>query len=80
MSISWQTDCKQQHDRYEGKRIGKNHSDIEQLKIKMYLEANAVRPAEKFDDQYNFPYQGNTGSGRTGNMWCELRQDDMLET
>ena len=42
-----------EHDRDEGESISQDARNVEQLECDPDLEADAVGPAEEFDDEYN---------------------------
>ena len=47
----------------EGKRVGEDRGDVEQLEVDAELEADAVRAAEQLDLDHYFPVSAKTGDG-----------------
>ncbi len=60
-------------DQNERERIGKDHRDIEQLKIDLDLKADAVAAAEQLDHQDDLPYQCQSGARCGKGVRRELR-------
>src|ERR1700733_9062671 len=70
-------DC--EHDGDEGESIGQDFRHVEQLEGGADLEAHAIGPAQKLDDQYDLPDQRQAGTRRGGEIRRQLRQDNMAE-
>src|SRR5262245_36229855 len=45
----------EEHDRYEGERVGEDAGNVEELEEGVDLEADAVRAAEQLDHQHDLP-------------------------
>src|ERR1700680_2067591 len=66
-----------EHDRDEGESISQDARNVEQLERDPDLEADAVGPAEEFDDEYNLPDQRQARAGRSGERRGKLWEYDV---
>src|SRR5450759_2094881 len=66
-----------ENDDNECQRIGKDARHVKQLEGDADLEADAVRPAEQFDDEHDLPDQRQAGARRRRDIGRKLRQYDM---
>ena len=68
-----------EHDGDERQSIGQDSRDVEQLEGNADLKTHAVRPAQQFDDQHDFPHQRQAGPRGRGEIRRQLRQDDVAQ-
>lgn len=68
-----------QHHAREGQRVGHDGRGVEELKIQMDLEADAVGAAEELDHQNDFPDHGQPVAGAGGDERPQLRPDDVAQ-
>src|SRR5580704_19675718 len=62
-----------QHDDDEGNSIGEDAGNVEQLEGDPDFEADAVGPAQQFDDEDDLPHQRQPRARRRGEIGGELR-------